>query len=53
MKEERLGSDMQCPQCGMLWEDTQCLACHGWSRHADWYHELTPTEEAAITTVAE
>jgi hypothetical protein len=43
----------QCPQCGMVWEDTQCPACQEWSRHADWYHETAPSEEPAITTVAE
>ena len=27
----------KCPGCGKQWEHTACLACHGWSRHADWY----------------
>jgi hypothetical protein len=27
----------RCPSCDRRWEDTQCLACHRWSRHVDWY----------------
>ncbi len=27
----------RCPGCGKQWEHTACLACHQWSRHADWY----------------
>jgi hypothetical protein len=27
----------RCPACAHVWEDTQCLACNRWSRHADWY----------------
>lgn len=43
-----------CPQCGKNWEDTQCPACHAWSRHADWYHVLLPVEkEAEVLAVAE
>jgi hypothetical protein len=34
-----------CPQCGKNWEDTQCLSCQRWSRHADWYHETIPDEK--------
>lgn len=42
-----------CPKCGRNWEDTKCLACRGWSPHADWYHELVPDkEEVEIQTVA-
>jgi hypothetical protein len=26
-----------CPQCGWVWKDTQCLRCHRWSPHEDWY----------------
>ena len=26
-----------CPGCGHQWTWTGCLACHKWSRHADWY----------------
>jgi hypothetical protein len=26
-----------CPECGKLWEQTQCLRCHEWSRHDTWY----------------
>ena len=29
-----------CPSCGRVWTETQCLACHRWSLHADWYHEF-------------
>lgn len=41
-----------CPQCGKYWEDTQCLACGAWSRHADWYHELASTEDHEPETQA-
>ncbi|MFA5189237.1 MAG: hypothetical protein WC740_00845 [Verrucomicrobiia bacterium] len=34
-----------CPRCGRNWEDTQCLTCHRWSSHADWYHEFIPDEQ--------
>lgn len=33
-----------CPNCGKHWEDTQCLNCHEWSAHADWYHDLLESE---------
>ncbi|HYM06363.1 MAG TPA: hypothetical protein VEU11_07350 [Terriglobales bacterium] len=26
-----------CPACLKQWTSTQCLACHGWSAHSDWY----------------
>jgi hypothetical protein len=26
-----------CPGCIHQWQWTACLACHGWSRHDDWY----------------
>src|SRR5690242_1828853 len=26
-----------CPECGKAWQNTQCLRCHLWSRHEDWY----------------
>ena len=26
-----------CPGCAKTWDQTACLKCHGWSRHADWY----------------
>ena len=26
-----------CPGCLYQWTHTQCLACHGWSAHSDWY----------------
>ncbi len=28
-----------CPKCGQAWADTQCLACHEWSPHRQWYRE--------------
>jgi hypothetical protein len=28
-----------CPACGREWRETQCLRCHEWSPHADWYVE--------------
>lgn len=30
----------QCPECGKVWQKTQCLACSEWSPHHDWYHDL-------------
>ena len=29
-----------CPQCQYRWPETQCLACHIYSPHEDWYHHL-------------
>lgn len=26
-----------CPKCQKRWEDTQCLKCHKFSPHLDWY----------------
>lgn len=26
-----------CPSCLYRWTRTQCLACHRWSPHSDWY----------------
>ena len=26
-----------CPECYAAWKDTQCLRCHQWSLHDDWY----------------
>jgi hypothetical protein len=28
-----------CPACLHQWTTTQCLACHRWSAHSDWYAE--------------
>ena len=28
-----------CPACGRAWQETQCLRCHEWSPHAEWYAE--------------
>jgi hypothetical protein len=38
-----------CPQCGRNWEDTQCLRCQAWSRHADWYHTPVSASEQEET----
>ncbi|NIR49146.1 hypothetical protein GWO43_11840 [candidate division KSB1 bacterium] len=35
----------RCPNCGKIWQDTQCLRCHRWSKHMDWYHFDPPTDE--------
>ena len=35
----------QCPKCGKVWRDTQCLSCRRWSKHHDWYHDLPPVDE--------
>ena len=40
-----------CPHCGFQWSSTQCLACHKWSPHDEWYHEEVP-EEVAVTEEA-
>ncbi len=29
----------RCPACDKLWLETQCLRCHAWSPHEDWYAE--------------
>jgi len=26
-----------CPECLTQWAETQCLSCHAWSAHSDWY----------------
>jgi hypothetical protein len=26
-----------CPACRFAWQDTQCLRCHEWSPHIEWY----------------
>ena len=26
-----------CPRCAKQWDETACLRCRAWSRHADWY----------------
>jgi hypothetical protein len=28
-----------CPACLFQWTETQCLACHRWSPHSNWYEE--------------
>jgi len=28
-----------CPACLHQWMQTQCLACHRWSLHSDWYEQ--------------
>jgi hypothetical protein len=33
----------QCPKCGKIWMETQCLECDIFSLHMDWYHELDDT----------
>lgn len=29
-----------CPKCKTRWKDTECLSCHKWSPHIDWYRGL-------------
>lgn len=29
----------RCPNCDRQWKDTQCLSCHEWSPHEQWYHD--------------
>jgi hypothetical protein len=26
-----------CPGCMQQWKETQCLSCHQWSPHSEWY----------------
>jgi len=33
-----------CPECGRQWSNTQCLRCHEWSPHEDWYTAKPPGE---------
>lgn len=28
-----------CPECLYQWTTTQCLSCHRWSPHSDWYEQ--------------
>lgn len=32
----------RCPGCGLQWLETQCLACHRYSAHEDWYEHEAP-----------
>jgi hypothetical protein len=32
----------RCPACARQWHETQCLSCHRFSRHEDWYEEPRP-----------
>ena len=43
----------QCPACGRVWRDTQCLACRRWSKHHDWYEDLPPVDVDAVLEPAE
>jgi hypothetical protein len=43
----------RCPRCGIVWRDTQCPACHIWSRHHDWYHNLPSVDVDAIVETAD
>ncbi|RYD75769.1 MAG: hypothetical protein EOP84_17795 [Verrucomicrobiaceae bacterium] len=36
-----------CPKCGKVWTETQCLACHKWSAHSDWYHEFISEDHSS------
>ena len=40
-----------CPHCGKIWRETQCLACHQWSEHEDWYHDDDGVRIEEITAV--
>ena len=39
-----------CPACGHAWAETQCLKCHQFSPHQEWYHETTGGGPAAKNT---
>lgn len=39
----------QCPECGKVWQKTQCLECQKWSPHHEWYHDLPPVDLEEIT----
>ncbi|WP_412068967.1 hypothetical protein [Rubrivirga sp. IMCC43871] len=43
----------QCPACGRVWRETQCLACAQWAKHHDWYHDLPPIDALLGKTEAE
>jgi hypothetical protein len=43
----------RCPKCRKQWADTQCLACHEWSPHLDWYRDLEDQLEDALAEVEE
>lgn len=30
-----------CPACLYQWTETQCLRCHKWSPHSDWYEQVS------------
>jgi hypothetical protein len=30
----------ECPGCKNVWTETQCLECHKWSAHIDWYSDI-------------
>lgn len=32
----------RCPGCHKQWRETQCLSCHVYSPHDEWYHEEPP-----------
>ena len=42
-----------CPGCGVTWPKTQCLACHVFSPHEDWYHDREPGQGATQPAGAE
>lgn len=35
---EHLRYRRRLPACLHQWTETQCLRCHRWSPHSDWYH---------------
>jgi hypothetical protein len=35
-----------CPGCDAKWRDTQCLRCHEWSPHDDWYGDDSADRES-------
>lgn len=44
----------RCPNCGKIWQSTQCFSCVRWSKHMDWYHFEPPgTEELSEDKVEE
>ena len=38
----------KCPSCGKVHKHTQCLACHEFSPHADWYLDLDDIDLSEI-----
>ncbi len=43
----------RCPGCGRQWRVTQCLSCHQFSPHEDWYHDDDDRDESEGIDISE